>query len=241
VKLGASLHLPKYIDSRATVDVRLPEAAVFDGASQKGNEADVNFTLPWVMRLGAELRPLEKTRVEAGFALEGWSQHEAIEIVPDNIALQNVIAFPQEYKVAPMRIERGFQDAWSVRLGGEQSFEAGGYPMDFRAGVMYEKSAIPTEYLSVTTVDLDKVTVALGGSLHIGKWRFDAVLARVFGMPTEVDPRTAAITQLNPVIANPPARPVRINGGTYQANANVMGIGLVYQFDAAEPTQAPTE
>jgi long-chain fatty acid transport protein len=235
VRLGASVHLPFWIRSPATVAVRLPSAAVFDEASQEGQDARVSFDLPWTARVGIELRPIDRLRVEAGFAYEAWSMHDSIRVEPESIVLRDVQAFPPEYAVAPIEIQRGFQDSWSVRLGAELGFELGGYQLAARAGLMHEKSAIPKEFLSATTIDLDKTTVSLGGSLHVGSWRFDGVVARVLGSPMRVGVDEQRVEAVNPVRANPPPEPHYINAGNYEANATVLGVGLVYQFDHDAP------
>jgi long-chain fatty acid transport protein len=117
-------------------------------------------------------------------------------------------------------------------LGGELDFDIGDYGLGLRSGVAYETSAIPDEYLSAATVDLDKTVVSVGGSLYIGKWRFDSVFARVFASSVTVNARDAKVRQVNPVLANPAENPHTINGGTYTASANVIGLGLAYQFDS---------
>ncbi|MEZ4224397.1 MAG: outer membrane protein transport protein [Polyangiaceae bacterium] len=243
VRVGASFHLPFWVHSHATQDVRLASAAVFDNASVKGDSATVDFRLPWTARAGIEFRPGD-LRVEAGVGYEAWSMHDEIRVESDEIALVNVAGFPTEYQISPVSIDRGFQDSYSGRLGVEYGFEAGSYRMVTRGGLMAERSAIPTEYLSAATIDLDKVVASIGGSLHIGKWRFDGVFARVFTSSVEVGAREQRVRQVNPVLSNPPRYPNYINGGTYTASANVIGLGLAYQFDSTEepptrPSAAP--
>ncbi|MBK8995254.1 MAG: outer membrane protein transport protein [Myxococcales bacterium] len=241
LRIGASFHLPVWIDSPGTQKVRLPSAAVFDGASVSGDAVNVEFTLPWVLRLGVELRPTDKLAIEGGFAYEAWAMHDEIRVSSEDIALENVAGFPPVYKIPPLSIERGFQNTYSVRVGAEYKFPVSSYALGLRAGAMYEKSAIPKEYLSATTIDLDKVTLAVGGSLYLGKWRFDGVIARVIGTPVEVGTDEQRVKQLNPVLANPAANPNYINAGKYDASANVLGVGLVYQFDSpAEPPTKPS-
>lgn len=242
VRLGVAYHLPFVVNSGATVDVRLPSAPVFENASQSGNDATVKFTLPGVLRTGIEYRGIPDTRVEIAYVWENWAVHDRITIEPENIALKNVEAFPDEYKVSDISLDRNFQNTWSLRLGGEHTLDIGDYPFDIRAGISYEKSAIPNPYLSATTVDVDKITVGLGGGLHIGKWRFDGVIARVFGTTVDVDVDEARIAQVLPLRANPPDRKNYINAGRYEASALVLGIGLTYQFDSTkEPPSKPPE
>ncbi|MCA9642459.1 MAG: outer membrane protein transport protein [Myxococcales bacterium] len=239
VRLGIAYHLPFSINSGATVDVRLPSAPVFENASQAGNDANVKFTLPGVLRTGVEYRGIPDTRIELAYVWENWAVHDKITIEPQNISLKGVEAFPDEYKVSDITLERNFQNTWSLRFGGEHTLDIGDYPFDIRAGISYEKSAIPNPYLSATTVDVDKITVGLGGGLHIGKWRFDGVIARVFGSPVNVSVDEARIAQVLPLRANPPDRKNYINAGRYEASALVLGIGLTYQFDSTK--EAPSE
>jgi long-chain fatty acid transport protein len=239
VRIGASFHLPFWISSPATVSVRLPSASVFENARQEGDAAGVDFQLPWTLRTGIELRPIERLRLEVGGAIEGWAMHDAITVTPEDIVLRDVEAFPERYRVSSLAIERNFQNSWSARVGGEFSFHAGGYLLDLRAGVMHEKSSIPPAYLNASTIDLDKTTFSIGGSLHVGKWRFDGVIARVIGTSVEVELDEQRVEQLNPVQANPAPSPHYINAGVYQASATVLGIGLVYQFDS--PAEPPTK
>jgi len=133
--------------------------------------------------------------------------------------------------VPPVSLPRNFQDSASVHLGGEYTFQAGGLSWDGRAGVSFETSAIPNAYESVLTIDQNKVTAAIGASVHINKVRLDIVYAHVFGFDVNVDPGTAKISQVSPVQANPPKNPDYINGGMYSARADVLGLGLAYTFD----------
>ncbi len=96
--------------------------------------------------------------------------------------------------------------------------------------VSFESSAIPPAYMSVLTIDMPKLTTGLGLGLEVDAWRFDMVFAHIFGLDVDVDPRDARSPQLMPVAANV-ENPHYINGGTYSARANVLGLGLRYAFD----------
>jgi long-chain fatty acid transport protein len=236
LRIGGSFQLPYSVDAPAKFETKLPAASVFDHATVSGDAARVQFKLPWIARVGVEARPQPTTRVELAFVFEKWSMHDKIDVQPDGVTLQNVALFPPEYRVGSLSLPRNFQDAWSLRLGGEQSIAIGGYQLDVRAGVMYEKSAVPPAYLSVLTVDMDKFVIGTGLGLHIGKaWRFDGTLAVLLPSKVDVAPEEAAIHKVNPVRSNqPPTSDPAINGGSYEARALVLGMGLRYQFGAAE-------
>jgi long-chain fatty acid transport protein len=238
LNLGLSFQLPYFIDSPAQLKTRLPSAAVFENASMEGSDANVKFNLPWILRAGVEVRPLPETRIELAFVFEKWSMHDKITVEPKNTVLRNVALFPPEYHVGSLSIDRSFQDAWSIRLGGEHTFPVGSYKLDARAGLAYEKSAVPTSHLSVLTVDMDKVTVSIGGGLHIKKrWRFDGLIAMVFPFSKDVSPDEAKLYKVNPVRANRyPGDEPPVNAGRYEARALILGLGLRYLFsDPDEP------
>lgn len=238
-RLGAAFQLPVYVRSKAKIDVRLPSTPVFERASQQGRDADVAFDLPWTFRAGLQMREVKDLRIEAGFGFERWSMHDAITVTTKDVTLRNIALFPESYRVPNISFPRHFQDSFSLRLGGEYSPKVFGYDWDVRAGVSYESSAVPKQYLSVLTIDAPKVTLALGLGLHLGKLRLDAVYAHVFAIQQTVDPAEAAIGQLSPVVANPPARSSAINGGIYDARADVLGVGLAYTFDGPPKELVP--
>jgi long-chain fatty acid transport protein len=230
VRLGISGQLPFSIDAPATIQVRLPDAPEFDQASQEGNKARVKFKLPGILRAGIEVRPWSTFRAEVSYVRELWSSHRSIDITPTNIQLINVTGFPSPYKVAPISIPRNFKDTNSIRLGAEYSFHLLGYHFDCRAGGSFEQGAIPRAYLSSLTVDMDKFNLALGGSWYPNsRWRIDFLYSHVFGRDTFVDPRQAAVPRINPVRGNPTDSEA-INGGSYRARADILGVGAAYSF-----------
>ena len=231
--IGVSGQLPFIVSSPATVDVRLPTAVVFDNASQQGDRAHVGFELPPVFRVGVEVRPLDEEhdlRVEVAYVREFWSVHQSIDITPENIQLLNVTGFPSPFAVSGISIPRGGQDSNSVRLGGEYKFAVGDYKLQSRLGLAYETSGIQTAYVSPLTIDSSKVLASLGGGLYIGEHvRLDAVYSHVFASDVTVTPQEAAVPRVNPVKGNP-TQTASVNGGTYSARADVIGVGMQYRF-----------
>ncbi len=230
VRAGLSFQLPVFVRSGATIRTRLPATPVFEKASQEGEGADISFDLPWNLKAGVELRLMDNLRIEVGGGFEQWSMHDKIRVAPKGVALKNIAAFPETYYIPPIDLPRNFQDTFSVRAGGEYSLPLSRVTLDLRAGVAYESSAVPTDYLHVLTLDSDKVVGSLGASLHIGKVRLDAVYAHVFMFDRTVDPASAKIAQVSPVVSNPPEKPDYVNGGLYSARADIVGLGLSYQF-----------
>ena len=245
VRIGGSFQLPYWVNSPATTKIRLPTAPIFrnngdpNGPRVEGDEARVSFRLPAIARLGIETRLGEKkqTRLELAVFYEAWSMHDRISISPagDGIRLRGITGFPDPYEVGELQQARGFRDTFSIHAGLEHGFEAGGYPMALRLGTSYERSAVPPEYLSVLTVDLDKLQLAGGTSLYVGdkkNLRLDAVIGYTLGFATDVDPAAAKVTKVKVVRANDPANEdvTKINGGRYTGSAFLLGVGLNWKY-----------
>lgn len=229
VRFGASFQLPAIVSSHTRFDVRLPTSAVFDNARVTGTDAHVRFALPSILRGGVEVRPTDDLRVEAAYVREFWSIHDSLDLTPEGVALEGIAGLPKSVPLPPIKFPRGFQDTNSFRLGGEYFFALKGYPMSVRSGISYETSAIPPEYLSLLTIDTNKLTVAFGGSLHVGEhWRLDASYAHLFASSVYVSPDDAKIPRVNPLPGNAPLEAV--NGGQYAASADLFGVGVQYTF-----------
>lgn len=236
LRLGMSAQLPFWISAPAKMNVRLPTAPPFDNARQEGNEGHVNFRLPPIVRAGIEVRndfsDTSKLRVELAYVREFWSLHDSIDIKADGIRLYDITGFPSPFGIAPITLPRNFQDSNSFRLGGEYSLKdlIKDYWIDLRAGLSYETSAVPREWVSPLSLDANKVIASAGGSIHIGEhWRMDGMGSLVFLDGTTVDPEEAKVPRINPVRGNPTATEA-INGGTYAGRALLLGVGLNYKF-----------
>jgi long-chain fatty acid transport protein len=229
LRVGASFQLPTVISSATKFDVRLPSGAVFDGARVTGSDAHVRVKLPHILRVGAEVRPIPELRVELAYVREFWSIHDSIELTPEGVAIEGITGLPRRVPIPAIKFARNFQDSNSFRLGGEYRFKLWGYDMDLRAGLSYETSAIPRDYLSLLTIDMDKITLALGGGVYIGEhWRVDATYAHLFASSVNVPADSAKIGRVNPIAGNAPLE--AINGGQYAASADLLGVGAQYKF-----------
>jgi long-chain fatty acid transport protein len=232
VRVAVSAQGPFVVNAPATVDVTLPNAVFFDNAYQQGNSARLHIELPPVVRAGVEIRPLssDDLRIELAYVREFWSVEKSLDITPSNIQLYGITGFPSPYGVGTISVPRGMQDTNSIRLGGEYAFEMVGVHFLGRAGIAYETSSLPPAYVTPFTVDSNKVTASIGGSIVLGPhWRLDGVLSHAFESSVNVPASQAAVPLINPVVGN--ATPAdHVNGGTYSADLWVLGGGLEYRF-----------
>jgi long-chain fatty acid transport protein len=229
VRFGVSGQTPMIISADGNLTMAMPSSSLFDNAHQNGTAVHMRFVLPAIFRVGIEVRPTNDLRIELSYVREFWSEHQSIDITPINMSIDGVTGMAPQTKIPPLAFPRNFQDSNSFRLGGEYAFKAGGVPLDLRMGGSWETSAVPAGYLSLSSLDFDKLTLAFGGSLHVGKqWRFDGLWAHTFASSVYVDPTIAQIPRINPIKGNAPLEPV--NGGWYNASADLLGVGLNYLF-----------
>jgi long-chain fatty acid transport protein len=66
-------------------------------------------------------------------------------------------------------------------------------------------------------------------STSAGTCGLDAVYSHVFASDVTVTPQEAAVPRINPVKGNP-TQTASVNGGTYAARADVLGVGMQYLF-----------
>lgn len=233
LRLGVAFHLPYKIDVPADLKVTLPRATAFDAASQTGTGARVKTDLPATFRAGVEVRPIADVRIEAAYVRELWNVHKALAIEPTSLSFSNITGFPSPFNVPPVSIPRNFQASSSFRLGGEATVlkqPRAPVGVDVRLGINYETSAVPDDYQTPLTTDLEHVTLGLGASVRpMPNLRLDIMYAHLFGFSVDVNPATAGVSAVNPLRGNP-VTPVPINAGTYASHANIVGLGGTYKF-----------
>jgi len=226
---GVSGDLPTWIDSDSTFDVRLPESAVFDSVSVRGKRAQVRMRLPGVIRAGIQVRPIERLAIEVAYVREFWSAHDAIVVNPKGVRIEGIPGGPPSIALPTIRIARGFRDASSYRLGAELDGQLGTRTWFLRTGVSYEESAVPPAYLSLSSLDFDKLMLALGVAANVlPALRVDLTFAHLILMPANVSAGDAQLTRVNPLSGNATAEAV--NGGSYRARGNVLSAGFAYLF-----------
>ena len=216
------------IDKDVSLAIRLPSAAVFDGAFVTPDNATghIHLKLPQQFRAGVEARINNDARVEAAFVYDPWSVQDTIAVKTNDTALSNIVGIGTA-SVAALPIERGLRDTWSVRLGGEYRPPLGATrPLTLRAGTLYEPSAVPANVLSPMMVDLRKIMASAGVEYRWGRWHFEATYAHLFMFDQKVT--DGQITQINPI--QPASAAVTpIGNGMYQASADLVGVGA--RFD----------
>jgi long-subunit fatty acid transport protein len=212
------LQLPFWIHADGTVNSRLGSDPFFTNASVVGNSTSADLTIPLMMKLGVEYRPLRTLRVELGFDYEAWSMQKDITIRPHGIYIDGVPGIGRYY-LNTMRIVRDMQDTFSVHLGGE--WEAIRGRLVVRAGYLFETSATPDKTMSVLTSDGLHNMISLGLATRIRSVRIDFGYAHLFTADRNVT--NSVSLQLNPI---QPSLAVPVGNGRYKIDTDILALGL---------------
>jgi len=238
IRIGASFDTPFTIKGTANLRVRVPSAAIYENARVEAGDggaptAGVNIPFAWVLRTGAEVRPVDQLRLEAGVEIQGWKRQQDIRITPNDVYLRDVLAVG-DYQVGPVTIPRHMRNTVAIRAGGEYSIGI----VTLRGGLQYETGAFSSRYLNAMTLDSDKVIISGGIGIEVSRGiHLDGVLA--YSAMRDVTVRDSAVPQPNPI--RPEASEgTYIGNGRYEMSALLIGGGLRVNFDARRaPTNSP--
>jgi long-chain fatty acid transport protein len=221
--LGLAFQAPSRVSATGTFRSRLPSSAFFDGARVVGEEAELSFTLPAVLRAGIELHPLPELRIEVALGAELWSMHDNIEITPNDIRIENA-AGVGTYTVGKMVIPRQFKTSFAPAIGAE--WHAPQFVLG--AGYSYETAAASPGYVSVLTVDSAKHLIGLGGGYKTGDWEIGASAGIALLSDVQVSLEDGKVTQLTPIRDQP--SDVVVNAGSYKSHYLIAGLRLTRQL-----------
>lgn len=99
----------------------------------------------WVAALNVQ--PTQDLSFEIDYLWWGWSSYDELVIEFD----RTIPALGSDQLVS----ERNYEDSWQIRVGSEYK-NAGVDGLDLRAGIAYDQSPLPTEYMDPTLPDSDR-------------------------------------------------------------------------------------
>ncbi|HZS41071.1 MAG TPA: outer membrane protein transport protein [Polyangia bacterium] len=221
---AVSLQLPFWVGAEGTIRSRLPTDPFFANAQIVGQSGGVQFTLPLILRLGVEGRPIPDLRIEVGFDYEAWSMQDRITIQPHGIYIDNVPGLGRYY-LGTQHIERQLDDSFGVHIGFEYTAPFWEKRTTARLGYGFETSATPDKTMSVLAPDGMHNMIALGGSLRVWKLRLDFGYAHVFTADRNVS--GSKFLQVNPI---QPSLAVPVGNGHYVIDTDILTAGLEGRF-----------
>lgn len=238
LQLGASVQLGRSVQSSGSL--RILELGqdiqdLVDSGSvtldQQDPKAKVSFEMPAYLRAGVLygqndlLDGFLDYEVEVDFVYEQWSAYNHVLLESSGISIgQGGEPTPLEPLVQP----REWEDAWSVRAGGE--IELWENLVALRGGLMYERAAIPTRSLNVELLNGEKIGVGIGSSLKLWGCTLDIGYGHHFVFDRVVDDESIIYLE-NPVRTFNPEPRTRVAMGKYSMSYDVLSVGLNVAFD----------
>ena len=221
LEIGASLQTRFNVRAKGTAETRVGGDVP---GEVEGDAIKVALDMPAIARAGISFTPDGSAwSWDLAFVYEEWSRAGIIRFRPEGIAF--VGATPEPAVIPEIYVKTGYEDAWSVRFGGEHRIDE--VEAALRFGLFYEAGASSDVGITPASMDLDKIGAtigwhqALGFGLSLGlavthqEWLTREVAN---GEGRLIDPLTAE--ELHP-----------INNGTYTNRRTMMHAALTWQTD----------
>jgi long-chain fatty acid transport protein len=203
-------------------------------AGRRDDQVRLQMPLPLIIRLGTEVRPLDRLSLAMDLNWQRWSTSREVRL---DFAKEPPLLLTPGATLFDVVMANHWRDTLSVRVAANATpFTT--VPLEVRAGVVYDQSPIDDRHYDVLTPDADKLGVALGGSYAVAlggrTLRLDVGFLRLFlrdrdVAPGAVDPQTGQpVPGSDRTILNKPA-PSFFYGVT-RARLSLLTLSAALQF-----------
>lgn len=245
VQIGASVQPPISYEApgslTATFDEDFALAGQIDGLEFTDADTLLKVTVPLIVRGGVQVLPTENIRIELDGTFTQWSTMSEFRITDMNMKVNGAEGGFLEGKEIlvddDIVFATGFQDAVSVRLGGDWKITDWA---QVRAGGHWESSAVPDATVGVNLPDGNKFGFGVGGTFTIAnRVALDVGFAhQLLGDRTITDSQ-ARQQALWTSLANPEESQVVpgkvVGNGQLASSVTYVAVGASVYFDAAKP------
>jgi long-subunit fatty acid transport protein len=228
LSFGASVRPPIPIKARGKLTFTLGEQARSLNSQVSGDQAELTFTMPLEVRVGARFSPSPKWGVNADFVYQGWNSLDALTLTPMGVTLKtDLSATPTP--VAPFRIPKNWVGTFSGRLGG--SFRPIKW-VSVAAGAWYETSAQPSAYFALDFPHPSRVFLTGGVTGHLGPIDVVAGIAYTPSITLNITDSNQRQGQTNEGLMGGV-----VGNGQYDVGGWVLSVGVRgnFQFGESKP------
>jgi long-chain fatty acid transport protein len=247
IAIGASYRPRFFIKTFGSLDVEFPSSLAAANPRIEGSSAQLDVTMPDIIRLGGRYRGLSATGrqvwdIELNAVAELWSILDGYDVHVEG-TVQDDTGVVGGRHIPDLFIARYYQNSVSARLGGSYDGfrnDETGNGLGLRAGTYFETAATTEEWANLDFLSLTRFGGSLGASYHIGPFSIDAAFAMTMSPELTVDSgKYEAIVPLwvceeptpdqvdlcnNPDLD--PSHPV--NNGTYKVGYHIASVGFTY-------------
>jgi len=206
--IGLSIRGPAKMKLSGTTSISA-EAPGF-GIIKLNLDSETEFNLPWDVELGFSFRLSDSFLFTTSAQYTMWSALDKVDKTIKNIpSLDDPVNLgTYDLEVAE---EMNFKNILIVRVGMEYLLPRG---LALRGGIGIDRAATPEDTLSITNIDVDKLTLLGGIGYQTGRMKIDFAFVRAFGKERE-----KAITQFGFPLTE-----------RYNLNVSIVGLGVTYSF-----------
>ena len=231
IGFSVKLPMPVHAEGQLTVDkedlARLrTQSALLANLDLKGDQVGLDFALPLVLRSGVRFKQ-PRWDVEVDFVYERWDGFSRLEIKPKDITFTLGTSMPS--LLTPIVQERGYGDAFSLRVGSDLEILPG--RLTGRLGYYYETSAIPTQSLNASAVDMAKHGFTLGLTARWGAFAFSLAYAHVQLESATVTESTSRQINLTYIALEQPNLASTVGSGRYKSGYDILSLGFSIDVD----------
>jgi long-subunit fatty acid transport protein len=225
---GASFRGKVSTRADGTIDTHLPAflASPPINGMVNGRDISVEINTAPIARFGVQYSLPRVFKVEGAFVYEGWSVYDRVVIRPKDITVS--VAGMNE-ALGKIIQPRNWTNTYSIRIGTELNLLE---PLlGLRAGYFYEPSAIPTNWLDNSRIDLNKHGVGLGASTTL--FGFTVEIAGMYVALQSIDVKDSQVKLIGPL--QPPLGAPTFNtvigNGSYSGNYWLASASLSFALD----------
>jgi long-chain fatty acid transport protein len=245
LQIGAAVQPPISYTAPGSLKASFDEdfALASQLASLEATDADTTLkvTVPLIVRAGVQVLPVEGVRVELDGTFAQWSTMDQFLITDMNMVLEGAEGGFLDGQTIEVKDDivfpTGFQDAYSVRLGGDWQINEWA---QVRLGGHYETSALPDATVSVLLPDGPKFGVGAGGTFTIAKRvALDVGFAQQFISKHTLTTSESAQQALWTSLANPEESAVVpgkvVGNGELTSSVTYVSVGASVYFGGSKP------
>jgi long-subunit fatty acid transport protein len=196
----------------------------------RDEDVQLGVTMPMILRAGGLIRMGDDKELELDVAWQRWSgmgqlTMTGIDLVIDLSTAEDAVVSDD------ISLPSSFQDAFSVRLGGEHRVRD---RFTGRMGLLFETSAVSSDYQSVMMPDGLKFGYGLGGTVHIvpDSLDLDIGLHQSFVPRHSIDRSLVFQVAIDPLTGEVYSGK-QVGNGVFGATNTIVGLGISWRPGAA--------
>jgi long-chain fatty acid transport protein len=186
---GLSVMAPTTLDLSGDVTVTNSAIMAIDAqpAGRRTDQVKLQLRLPLIVRAGVVVRPLDRLALALEVGWQRWSTSRQLRL---DFAKEPPLLLTPGATLFDVVMENRWRDTLAARIGANATPFS--FPLELRAGLLYDQSPIDDRHYDLLTPDADKLGIAAGASYALAiagrTLRLDLAFLRLFLRERDVAP-----------------------------------------------------